>query len=98
MLSECKSDDACKHDYPSFPICDLEDSKFCIQIPHELKPPKTFDKDDLCKKAYGITYVYDVEVKACRVPKCNVVEDNHCPEPSKCWRGKEVFIYVIVCL
>jgi hypothetical protein len=59
----------------------------CIAIQYDLKPPKTFDKTDLCKKNYGSIYVYDVEVKACRVPKCNV-ENNNCPKPTKCWRGK----------
>ena len=68
----------------------MEVPRFCIENPNELEPPTTFDKDDLCKKFYGSIYVYDVEVKACRVPKCNV-EDNNCPEPSKCWRGKGSF-------
>ena len=66
----------------------------CIGIPHELHPPDTFDLTDLCKTTYGLIYVYDTEVKACRVPKCSVIHD-HCPKPSKCWRGKRTFIYYI---
>ena len=94
MLTECTSDDNCTDMYPNFPICDLDKTKSCVGIPHELHPPDTFDFTDLCKTTYGLIYVYDEEVKACRVPKCSVMKD-YCPKPSKCWRGKGAFIYYV---
>ena len=72
----------------------MDKSGTCIGIAHELHTPKIFDLTDLCKTAYGPIYVYDAEVKACRVPKCSVLKD-YCPKPTKCWRGKGAFMYYV---
>ena len=88
QTSDCKSDQHCKINYPSFPFCDIQGSGACVSNSNYLiiSEGDTFDKNDMCKKYYGDIYVFDVEVNACRVPKCSVEKD-YCPKPSKCWRG-----------
>ena len=85
---DCTSDQDCKKNYPSFPFCDIQGSGKCVSNSNYLiiSEGDTFDKNDMCKKYYGDIYVFDVEVNACRVPKCSVEKD-YCPKPSKCWRG-----------
>ena len=86
-IADCTSDQDCI-DYPSFPYCDIQGSGHCVSNSNYLiiSEGDTFDKNDMCKKYYGDIYVFDVEVNACRVPKCSVEKD-YCPKPSKCWRG-----------
>ena len=87
-IADCTSDQDCKTNYPSFPYCDIQGSGHCVSNSNYLiiSEGDTFDKNDMCKKYYGDIYVFDVEVNACRVPKCSVEKD-YCPKPSKCWRG-----------
>ena len=84
-MSDCADDAECKENYPNSPICNKE-TGLCTVIPDLVKAPRTFNEADNCKKLYGDSYVYDKESSSCRVPKCDVSNDN-CPSPSKCWRG-----------
>ena len=87
ILSDCEDDKQCKKNYPNFPICDIDESFKCISNSDDLQAENvSFDINDVCKY-YGEIYVFDVEVNACRVPKCSIEKD-YCPKPSKCWRGK----------
>ena len=55
-----------------------------------MKPPKIFDKNDVCKRLYGDIFVYNKKAMVCTIPKCLAKSSkDYCPPPSKCWRGKE---------
>ena len=87
-LQDCLDHKECKKTYPDHPYCDSEGK--CIKPPDNMKPPKTFNKQDVCKKFFGDTFVYDPEAECCKIPICSMKVDK-CPRPSKCWRGMKVY-------
>ena len=89
ILKDCQTDAECIQNYPDHPICDLSEGK-CTRYPVNMKPPKIFDKNDVCKQLYGDIFVYNKKAMVCTIPKCLAKSSkDYCPPPSKCWRGKE---------
>ena len=87
VLSDCAGNTECKVNYPDSPICD-QDTGLCSAVPDNLKTPRTFVKEDICKKKFGDSFVFDTKAKRCGIPKCDVsLPKDSCPGPSQCWRG-----------
>ena len=88
-MVDCKTNAQCIERYPSAPICHKSSGK-CVPFPSSVTPSNFFDKNDACKRSYGVKYVYVEKSGSCMLQRCNPLNDK-CPKPSWCVQGDNFY-------